>query len=68
MPKIDRAHKSYLTPEIWGEMYLREIFYGTLIFQQSSMICIGRHHESQVKFPYIHESRYLLESFHESRD
>ena len=24
--------------------------------------------ESQVKFPYIHQSRYLLESFHESRD
>ena len=24
-------------------MYLREIFYGTLIFHQSSMICIGRH-------------------------
>ena len=23
-------------------MHLREIFYGTLIFQQSSMICIGR--------------------------
>ena len=22
---------------------LREIFYGTLIFQQSSMICIGHH-------------------------
>ena len=43
MPKIDRAHKNYLTPEIWGETHLREIFYGTLIFQQSSMICIGRH-------------------------
>ena len=43
MPKIDRAHKNYLTPEIWKEMHLREIFYGTLIFQQSSMICIGRH-------------------------
>ena len=24
-------------------MHLREIFYGTLIFQQSSMICFGRH-------------------------
>ena len=43
MLKIDRAHKNYLTPEIWGETHLREIFYGTLIFQQSSMICIGRH-------------------------
>ena len=38
MPKIVRAHKNYLTPEI-----REEIFYGTLIFQQSSMICIGRH-------------------------
>ena len=43
MPKIDGAHKNYLTPEIWEETHLREIFYGTLIFQQSSMICIGRH-------------------------
>ena len=43
MPKVDRAHKNYLTPEIWEEKHLREIFYGTLIFQQSSMICIGRH-------------------------
>ena len=43
MPKIDRACKNYLTPEIWEEKHLREIFYGTLIFQQSSMICIGRH-------------------------
>ena len=24
-------------------MHLMEIFYGTLIFQQSSMICIGHH-------------------------
>ena len=43
LPKLDRTHKSYLTPEIWEEMHLREIFYGTLIFQHSSMICIGRH-------------------------
>ena len=43
MTKIDRAHKNYVTPEIWEEMHLREIFYGTLIFQQSSMICIGHH-------------------------
>ena len=43
MPKIVSAHKNYLTPEIWEEMHLRDIFYGTLIFQQSSMICIGRH-------------------------
>ena len=33
MPKIDRAHKNDLTPEI----------YGTLIFQQRIMICGGRH-------------------------
>ena len=43
MPKIDGTHKNYLTPEIWKEKHLREIFYGTLILQQSSMICIGRH-------------------------
>ena len=43
MPKIVRAHKNYLTPEIWEETHLREIVYGTLIFQQSSMVCIGRH-------------------------
>ena len=43
LPQIDRTHKDYLTPEIWEETHLREIFYGTFIFQQSSMICIGRH-------------------------
>ena len=46
MPKIVRQKKklkNYLTPEIREETHLREIFYGTLIFQQSSMICIGRH-------------------------
>ena len=43
IPKIDRAHKNYLTPEIWEGTFLREIFYSTLIFQQSSMICISRH-------------------------
>ena len=43
MPKIDRTHKNYLTPKILEEKHLREIFYDTLIFQQSSMICIGRH-------------------------
>ena len=43
MPKIDIAHKNYLTPEIWEETHLGEIFHDTLIFQQSSIICIGRH-------------------------
>ena len=43
MPKIDRADKNYLTPEIWEDTHLREIFHGTLIFQQSSIICFGRH-------------------------
>ena len=51
IPKIDRARKNYLTPEIWEETYLREIFYGTLIFQQSSMICIGRHVRLQRTLP-----------------
>ena len=40
MPKIDGAHKNDRTPEIWQETHVREIFYGTLMFQQSSMICI----------------------------
>ena len=43
MPKVERAHKNYLTPEIWEEKHLRKTFYGTLIFQQSSISCIGRH-------------------------
>ena len=43
MPKIDRAHNNYLTPEIWQETHLREIFYCTLIFQQIGMNCIGGH-------------------------
>ena len=38
MPKIDREHKNYLKPEISEETDLRERFYGTLIFHQSSMI------------------------------
>ena len=38
-PKIDRAHKNYLTPEISEETHLMEKFYGIL---QSNMICIGR--------------------------
>ena len=42
MPKIDWAHMNYLTPQIREKTYLREIFHGTLIFYQSSMICIGR--------------------------
>ena len=37
------THKNHLTPEISEETHLREIFHRTLIFQQSSMICIGRH-------------------------
>ena len=45
MPKLDRTHKNYLILKIWEEIHLREIFYSTLIFQQSStsMICIGSH-------------------------
>ena len=43
MPTIDRAHKYFLTAESLEETHLREILYGTLIFQQTSMICIGRH-------------------------
>ena len=43
MPKIDRAPKNYVKPEILEETHLREILMCTLIFQQTSMICIGRH-------------------------
>ena len=43
MKKIDIAHKNYLTPEIGEETHLRGIFYGTLIFQQSSMISVACH-------------------------
>ena len=43
MTKIDIVHKNYLTHEIWEETHLREIFYGTSVFQQSSMNCIGSH-------------------------
>ena len=43
LPKLDRTHKNDLTPEIWEETHLREIFYVALIFQRSSMICIDRH-------------------------
>ena len=34
MPKIDRAHKNYLTHEIWEEMHLREIFMALWFFQK----------------------------------
>ena len=63
MPKIDRAHKNYLTPEIWEETHLREIFYGTLIFQQSSMICIGRHvggHTLPLQFNMVAKTTFFL--------
>ena len=43
MPKFDRTRKNYLTPEILEETLLRDIFYVTLIFHQSSVICIGCH-------------------------
>ena len=34
IPKIDRAHKNkyYLTPALWKETCLRQVFYGTFIF------------------------------------
>ena len=43
MPKIDGAHKNCLTLQIWEQTHLREILCVTLIFQESSMICIGCH-------------------------
>ena len=32
MTKIDRAHKNYLTSEMWEEMQLREIYFMALWF------------------------------------
>ena len=60
LPKIDRTHKNYLTPEIWEETHSREIFYGTLIFQQSSMICIGRHVGGHALAPQHGGQNYFL--------
>ena len=34
------TNASFKQWEIWEETHLRETFYGNLIFQQSSMICI----------------------------
>ena len=64
LPKIDRTHKNYLTREIWEETHLREIFYGTLIFQQSSMICLGRHVEGHtLALQHGGQNYFLLISF-----
>ena len=35
--------KNWRSTKIWQETHLRETFFGTLIFQQSSVICIGRY-------------------------
>ena len=43
MPKLTEHIKIILQFEICQETHLRETFYDTLIFQQSSMICIGHH-------------------------
>ena len=45
---------------VLGLKGLREIFYGTLIFQQSSLICIG-HHVGGVEYALQHGSQnYFL--------
>ena len=59
MPKIDEAHKNYLTLEIWEETHLREVFYGTLILQRSSMICVG-HHVGGHTLTFQHGGQNLL--------
>ena len=43
MPKIDRTHKNYLTPEIFRENAFKGENLWHFDFQQSSMISIGRH-------------------------
>ena len=50
MPKIDRAHKNYLTPKILEETHSREIFYGTLIFQQSGIILLPSNMAAKTTF------------------
>ena len=35
MPKIDRTHKNYLTPEIWEETHLRQIFMALWFFNKA---------------------------------
>ena len=43
MPKIDRAHKNYLsTRKLRGNAFKGDILWH-FDFHQSSMICIGRH-------------------------
>ena len=42
MPKIDRAHKNNLTLNLKGNSFKGDILWH-FDFQQSSMICIGRH-------------------------
>ena len=41
--KLTEHIKIILQPKFERNSHLREIFYGTLVFQQSSMICIGCH-------------------------
>ena len=41
--KLIEHIKVILHSKFERKAHLRETFYGTLIFQQSSMICIGRH-------------------------
>ena len=60
MPKIDGVHKNHPTPELWDETHLRETFYDTLIFQQSSMICIGRHVGGHTLAPQHGGQNYFL--------
>ena len=60
MPKIDGGHKNCLTRENWEETHLRETFYGTLIFQQSSMICFGRHVGGHTSCPLTWRPKLLF--------
>ena len=40
MPKIDRAHKSHLTPEIWEETHLREVFFNKVAWYDLLLYCL----------------------------
>ena len=43
MPKIDREHKNYLTPEIWKEMHL------TACLRKNRPVIL----DQKINFPYI---------------
>ena len=62
MPKIDRAHKNDLTPKIWEEMCLREIFYCTLIFHITFIFIKTMPHDLLVQMVYSTLSQCVMKN------